>query len=162
MKNDIYLRVRQVAERTGLSRATIYNMMKSGAFPMKTALGTRAIGWLESEISLWMASRKSVEKVGLEAKPNPAGKRKVSVRVAAGPIEGSKEAVQNGAGSCDGWEDGPTPSSSEVEAVKSRLRNLADKIKSKRASSGRQATALPKAPTVRAGHSLKVGSKSKA
>lgn len=162
MKNDIYLRVRQVSERTGLSRATIYNMMKSGTFPMKTALGTRAIGWLESEISLWMASRKSVEKVGLEAKPNPAGKRKARMRVAAGLVISAEEACLNHSGSWDGWEDGPAPSPAEMETVRSGLRNLSDKMKAKQASSGRQASAVRKAPTVRAGHSLKVGIKSKA
>ena len=160
MKNDIFLRVWQVAERTGLSRATIYKMMKSGAFPMKTALGTRAIGWLESEVTLWIASRKSVEKTGLEAKPNPEGKRKPRVRVRAGNDK-VEEAVPNHSDSW-GWDDGPVPSSSEMEAVRSRLRNLNAKMMSKRASTGGQASAVTKAPTVRAGPSLKVGSKSKA
>lgn len=69
MNDDVYLRVKQVTAMTGLSRATIYSMMAGGTFPMKTALGVRAVGWLSSEIQTWMTERKSVEKLGREAKP---------------------------------------------------------------------------------------------
>ena len=134
MKNDIYLRVKQVKERTGLSRATIYNMMKSGTFPMKTALGTRAIGWLESEITLWMVSRKDVEKRGLEAKPNPGGNRKRSSSPSAVTTVVEIEVpAPNGIGTLDGWgEDDDLPSKAEVEAVQSRLRSLNARLKTKK------------------------------
>ena len=69
MIEDKYLRVKQVCERTGLSRPTIYNMMKAGTFPIQTTLGERAVAWLESEIVMWMETRKTFEKSGLEAKP---------------------------------------------------------------------------------------------
>jgi prophage regulatory protein len=72
----MYLRIKQVTALTGLSRATIYSMMASGTFPMKTALGVRAVGWLSSEIQIWMTHRKSVEKQGREAKP--AGRKGVA------------------------------------------------------------------------------------
>jgi prophage regulatory protein len=75
MKDDKYLRISQVSERTGLSRPTIYNMVKAGSFPASTALGARAVGWLESELLKWMEGRKLVEKTGREAKPgNPVGR----------------------------------------------------------------------------------------
>lgn len=138
MKNDIYLRVKQVKERTGLSRATVYNMMKSGTFPMKTALGTRAIGWLESEITLWMVSRKDVEKKGLEAKPNPDGKRKRSSSPSAVPtVVESELSAPNDIGPLDGWEDNHLPSQTEVDAVQSRLRSLNARVKMKKGGSHR-------------------------
>lgn len=69
MAIDRYLRVKQVIELTGLSRATIYNLEKAGAFPKKVALGERAVAWQESEIKQWMASRKFIQKTGREAAP---------------------------------------------------------------------------------------------
>lgn len=136
MKNDIYLRVKQVKERTGLSRATIYNMMKSGTFPMKTALGARAIGWLESEILLWMASRKEIEKTGLEAKPNPDGKRKRSSSASAVTAADENPLPRpNTPDPLDGWGDMPVPTRAEVEAVQSRLRTLNARVKMKKRGS---------------------------
>jgi prophage regulatory protein len=48
------LRRKQVEARTGLSRSTIYNRIKSGSFPTPVSLGTRAVGWIESEIDAWL------------------------------------------------------------------------------------------------------------
>jgi len=52
------LRRKQVESRTGLSRSTIYLRIKEGTFPRPLKLGgTRAVGWLESEISIWLAEQ---------------------------------------------------------------------------------------------------------
>ena len=51
------LRRNQVEERTGLSRASIYAFMKTGAFPKSVALGARSVGWRESDIEDWISSR---------------------------------------------------------------------------------------------------------
>ena len=51
------LRRKQVQARTGLARSTIYLHIKNGTFPRPAALGTRAVGWLESEVSDWTAER---------------------------------------------------------------------------------------------------------
>jgi prophage regulatory protein len=51
------LRCRQVQARTGLARSTIYLNIKSGTFPRPVLLGARAVGWLESDISDWIAER---------------------------------------------------------------------------------------------------------
>jgi prophage regulatory protein len=51
------LRRKQVEARTGLSRSTIYDRMKEGTFPKPIVLGGgRAVGWLEQEISEWVAA----------------------------------------------------------------------------------------------------------
>jgi prophage regulatory protein len=52
-----FLRRRQVETRTGLSRSTIYQYVKDGAFPKPIPLGARAVGWLESDIRDWIANR---------------------------------------------------------------------------------------------------------
>ena len=51
------LRRKQVEQRTGLSRSTIYLRIQEGSFPKPISLGERAVGWLENEIEAWLASR---------------------------------------------------------------------------------------------------------
>jgi prophage regulatory protein len=50
------LRRRQVEQRTGLSRSTIYLRVAQGTFPKAVSLGARAVGWLESEVDEWLNS----------------------------------------------------------------------------------------------------------
>jgi prophage regulatory protein len=52
-----FLRRKQVETRTGLSRSTIYQYIKDGFFPKPVPLGPRAVGWLESDVSDWIAAR---------------------------------------------------------------------------------------------------------
>ncbi len=51
------LRRPDVTSITGLSRSTIYALMEKGAFPKQVKLGSRAVGWLESEIENWLRCR---------------------------------------------------------------------------------------------------------
>jgi prophage regulatory protein len=51
------LRRRQVQERTGLARSTLYLYMKNGDFPKPCRLGPQTVGWLESEINAWIEDR---------------------------------------------------------------------------------------------------------
>jgi len=51
------LRLPQVIERTSLRRSTIYEMMNTGRFPKPVKLNLRCNGWIENEISDWLASR---------------------------------------------------------------------------------------------------------
>ena len=48
------LRLPDVKNRTGLSRSTIYLRMDLGIFPKTVNLGSRAVGWVESEIDAWL------------------------------------------------------------------------------------------------------------
>ena len=59
---DAILRRPEVEARTGLSRSTIYAAMTEGDFPRPVKLGARAVGWFESEIADWIASRKAARK----------------------------------------------------------------------------------------------------
>jgi prophage regulatory protein len=51
------LKRRDVQTRTGLSRSTIYLRISQGTFPAPINLGSRAVGWLASEIDDWIAQR---------------------------------------------------------------------------------------------------------
>lgn len=51
------LRRKAVEDRTGLPRSTIYAMMGRGEFPSAISLGAKSVGWLESSVENWIASR---------------------------------------------------------------------------------------------------------
>lgn len=48
------IRIKDVMERTGLARSTIYKYISLGQFPQPIKLGTRAVAWVESEIEAWI------------------------------------------------------------------------------------------------------------
>ncbi|MEX3844303.1 helix-turn-helix transcriptional regulator [Paraburkholderia sp. BR10882] len=50
------LRRRQVEERTGLSRSTIYRRMQAGTFPLAVPLGGRLVGWRVADIEQFLES----------------------------------------------------------------------------------------------------------
>lgn len=55
--SDSLLRLEQVRARTGLSRSSVYAKVASGDFPKPVAIGSRAVAWVESEVSGWIQAR---------------------------------------------------------------------------------------------------------
>lgn len=59
------LRLKQVLDRVGLSRSTIYDRMNpaspryDSSFPKPIKIGSSAVGWLESSVSKWIESKLS-------------------------------------------------------------------------------------------------------
>ncbi len=53
----VILRRPEVEARTGLGCSTIYDGIKAGTFPAPIQLGPQAVGWIESEINEWLATR---------------------------------------------------------------------------------------------------------
>ena len=51
------LRRPRVEQVVGLSRSTLYAKVADGSFPPPIKLGKRAVGWRESDIDAWLASR---------------------------------------------------------------------------------------------------------
>ena len=51
------LRITSVTALTGLSRATIYRLSGSGKFPASLHLSDHCVGWRQSEVMDWIASR---------------------------------------------------------------------------------------------------------
>lgn len=66
---NLIWRQAKVEDETGLSRSTIWRLMKAGEFPQKIQLGPRATGWRSEEILQWCRDRG-------EAKNIPIGKHK--------------------------------------------------------------------------------------
>lgn len=56
MQSERIIRLKMVLARTGLSRSTIYRMIKIGTFPRQICIGVRGAGWHESEINRWIAN----------------------------------------------------------------------------------------------------------
>jgi len=51
------LRRLDVQRVTGLSKATIWRLVKEGSFPRPVRLGARAVGWRADEVVSWIDSR---------------------------------------------------------------------------------------------------------
>lgn len=51
------IRMAELKTRIGLSRSTIYELIKVGNFPSSISLGSRAVGWLSSDLDSWLESR---------------------------------------------------------------------------------------------------------
>ena len=54
---DRLLNMAEVLEVTGLSRSSIYSLMRQGVFPEPLKVGPRAVRWRLSEIEEWQATR---------------------------------------------------------------------------------------------------------
>ena len=50
-------RLPAVMSRTGLSRSEIYRREALGQFPRRVSLGARSVGWLSTEIQVWIETR---------------------------------------------------------------------------------------------------------
>lgn len=48
------IRIKDVMDRTGLARSTIYKYISEGKFPKPIKLGSRAVAWVETEIDGWI------------------------------------------------------------------------------------------------------------
>jgi prophage regulatory protein len=56
-QSDFLIRLPFVRTRVGLSRSTIYRLLKDGAFPAPVRIGSRSVAWKSSEIDEWVNSR---------------------------------------------------------------------------------------------------------
>ena len=54
---DHLMHRREVEDRCGIARTTIYRKMREGSFPEPIQVGARAVRWPASEIETWIAER---------------------------------------------------------------------------------------------------------
>ena len=57
------LRMKQVCERTGVSRAGIYRLLETDDFPRPVRITERSIGFPEEEIEEWITQRMETHRV---------------------------------------------------------------------------------------------------
>lgn len=60
MSKRIY-RLKALVSELGLSKTTIYALIKEGQFPKPVSLTTRSVGWRAEDIEEWLNSREQVE-----------------------------------------------------------------------------------------------------
>ena len=53
---DFLLRRKEVERIAGISRSTIYRLVKSGKFPRPVILSTGSVRWRKNSVDLWMQS----------------------------------------------------------------------------------------------------------
>lgn len=53
---DFLLPRRDVEKLSGLSRATIYRLIKVGKFPRPLSIGTGSVRWRQSDVIAWQSS----------------------------------------------------------------------------------------------------------
>lgn len=51
------LRIREVLQLCGLSRATLYREIKLHTFPAPVKLSARSVGWLQDDVMQWLDAR---------------------------------------------------------------------------------------------------------
>lgn len=56
------LRLPEVSQATGLSRSTIFRLVRAGNFPPSVKLTARTIGWYSTDIETWIAARAATSK----------------------------------------------------------------------------------------------------
>ncbi len=54
-----FMKINEVIDIIGLSRATIYRLIGKNKFPSPYTLSTGRVGWLSEEIIDWMDNRKN-------------------------------------------------------------------------------------------------------
>lgn len=60
--SDRIIRRPEVQSKTGLPCSSLYEKMAKGQFPKPIKLGERSVGWRESEIDAWIASREAASR----------------------------------------------------------------------------------------------------
>jgi prophage regulatory protein len=66
---NMILRLPAVKSRTGLSRSTIYLKVAEGTFPKPISLGSRAVGWVDTEVEAWVSGRIEQSRKALAVRP---------------------------------------------------------------------------------------------
>ncbi len=62
--DDPILRLPDVEKQTGLKKSTIYSMIRAREFPRPISLGSRASGWLLSDVNKWKMERIQKSRTG--------------------------------------------------------------------------------------------------
>ena len=48
------IRMKEVMHLTGLSRPSVYRLMKDGTFPNSIDVGERSVAWVDDEVHEWV------------------------------------------------------------------------------------------------------------
>ncbi|HBH7893877.1 TPA: AlpA family phage regulatory protein [Vibrio vulnificus] len=54
------IRLKEVLDKTGLSKATLYRLIAAGEFPASIQISSRAVGWEESQVDEFLIKKVSL------------------------------------------------------------------------------------------------------
>ncbi len=66
----IFLRLPEVKAITGLSKTSLYEMIRIDQFPKPISLGPRAVAWVRSEVQRWAIDRINAARMAPLQSPN--------------------------------------------------------------------------------------------
>lgn len=52
-----FMRIKQVSAITGLSKSSVYDLIKTGDFPRPVKISDHRSGWVKAEVDAWSAKR---------------------------------------------------------------------------------------------------------
>ncbi|MGC2458727.1 MAG: AlpA family transcriptional regulator [Gallionellaceae bacterium] len=58
---DFLLRRKEVEKLSGMSRASLYRLIKAGKFPRPVSIGTGSVRWRQSDVIAWQSSLTKTE-----------------------------------------------------------------------------------------------------
>jgi len=90
--DDHFIRMKEVRQRTGLSRATIYRKIGEGSFPPNRKLGGQAVAWLNSEVQSWLDAQIEAEPAKEPWVPPPPPPRRIAEKKAPPLVPNDKGA----------------------------------------------------------------------
>lgn len=67
------MRLGEVLDLTGLSRATLYRKIAVGTFPPQHKIATRCCGWRVGEVNVWLRNPKTFTVADLDRDNKPGG-----------------------------------------------------------------------------------------
>jgi len=65
LEDVTFLRLPEVKAITGLSKSSLYVLIRENRFPSPVRLGSRAVAWVRSEVKQWAADRVTASRSGL-------------------------------------------------------------------------------------------------
>lgn len=66
---DRLLRLRDVIDKTGLGKSTLYRKIAAGEFPRQVSVGGASVRWRESAVNAWIGSLAPRDDVRLPCAP---------------------------------------------------------------------------------------------
>ena len=70
---------RELTAMVGLSYPTVWRLMRRGEFPKPVPLSENRVGWIESEVAAWLASRVDARDAGIVSMRQPPRRKREPV-----------------------------------------------------------------------------------
>ncbi len=81
----MFLRLPQVKTITGLSKSSLYALIRANSFPAPVHLGPRTVAWVQSEVKSWAAERAHAPRIPTSIQVSKKGPQSVHADSWASP-----------------------------------------------------------------------------